>query len=408
MAKNKKRKKKISQRRVSLKPHNYIRQKARRLPIFKCLVNDDWLESGLAMVMVARQRMNGHIVGANYLIDTHCLGLKETSYVYDISSFEFDDLVNQTAEVMELDLIEIDSTLAFNIIYGAIEYAEDIGFSPHKDFRVTEYLLDDVESIEVIDIEFGKNGKPFYVSGPYDDVEKILSVLDRNLGQGNYSFSSPYEEEYVLPSAFPQEKIDQNFERFEGDAEIAYDFQLTVASFVYDMLNGDFRDLDFDEAFYSEVVEATLDEMVDLDEEMISLTEGQVDVILNKIERYGGIDFLFEDDYNPIPQILTDEEAENLTEEEYNRYHEKILDEMTGEERSKYIFSQAFIQYLVDEVGIDDKGNLHQLDKVKLQTGFIKYMNENVLSDIKIEEENYDFIAEVIEDSITILMEERR
>ena len=35
---------------------------------------------------------------------------------------------------------------------------------------------------------FGRDGKPMYISGPYDDGERIIRKLRRGLGDGNYDF----------------------------------------------------------------------------------------------------------------------------------------------------------------------------------------------------------------------------
>jgi hypothetical protein len=54
--------------------------------------------------------------------------------------------------------------LVHNIIYGANAFAEDCGFKIHRDFELTQYVLeDDTDEIEYIDIEFGKNGEPFLI-----------------------------------------------------------------------------------------------------------------------------------------------------------------------------------------------------------------------------------------------------
>jgi hypothetical protein len=42
-----------------------------------------------------------------------------------------------------------------------LEFAEEYGFKPHEDFsKVAQYILEeDTESIELMDIECGKDGK---------------------------------------------------------------------------------------------------------------------------------------------------------------------------------------------------------------------------------------------------------
>ncbi|MEL7227989.1 MAG: DNA-binding response regulator, partial [Cyanobacteria bacterium J06576_12] len=37
-------------------------------------------------------------------------------------------------------------------------------------------------------LAFGKDGKPFYVSGPYDQPQQIIQTLERSVGKGNYDY----------------------------------------------------------------------------------------------------------------------------------------------------------------------------------------------------------------------------
>lgn len=43
----------------------------------------------------------------------------------------------------------------------------------------------------LIPIEFGKDGKPFYFSGPYDNAEKIIKTLETNVGIENFDYIVP-------------------------------------------------------------------------------------------------------------------------------------------------------------------------------------------------------------------------
>lgn len=38
------------------------------------------------------------------------------------------------------------------------------------------------------DVTFVRDGKPFYIQGPYDNVRRITSTLDRAVGQEKYLF----------------------------------------------------------------------------------------------------------------------------------------------------------------------------------------------------------------------------
>jgi hypothetical protein len=37
-------------------------------------------------------------------------------------------------------------------------------------------------------LTFGKDGKPLYVSGPEDNVDRIMAKLHRTAGEGNFDF----------------------------------------------------------------------------------------------------------------------------------------------------------------------------------------------------------------------------
>lgn len=186
MSKNKKRRKKQPAI-VKLKPKNYIQKAARKLPIYECRIQEEWQDTGLTVVTVARQKSNGSILLGGYIVDVWCLGLKDTYYEDNLTEQEYEERIEQIFSP-EFNIITCEPALVFNVIYGAIEFAEDIGFKPHPDFSVTEYILDDVSEVPFIDLEFGQDGKPFYISGPHDQPEKVLKILEKNLGPGNYDF----------------------------------------------------------------------------------------------------------------------------------------------------------------------------------------------------------------------------
>jgi len=188
MAKKKNNRKKITKR-PPLSPKSYIKKKARKLPVDKCIINDDWKDSGMATIVVARKMPSGNFIIGSYIVDILCLGLKNTHHWFNFSLSDFEEgILELFQNQMGLNMIDCEPTLAYNIIYGAIEFAEDIGFEPEKDFAISEYILDNVEDIEFLDIEFGKEGKPVYAAGPHDNVAKILRTLEKNVGDGNFEY----------------------------------------------------------------------------------------------------------------------------------------------------------------------------------------------------------------------------
>jgi hypothetical protein len=37
----------------------------------------------------------------------------------------------------------------------------------------------------------GKEGKPFFVAGPHDNADRIIRILERKVGHGNYNYFVP-------------------------------------------------------------------------------------------------------------------------------------------------------------------------------------------------------------------------
>ena len=166
----------------------YIKDNARKLAFGKCFVLE-YFADVTKNVMVSRVRKNGSIIVGMFLVDCGCLGLKDTYFLEYNSQedLETDDIMSENLEKYGR---EISPNYAQNLIYGAIEWAEDAGLPTHKEFKVTEYLLDPADEIEYEEIEFGKEGKYFYVEGPEDNTALNLKILNKNIGEGNYVYIS--------------------------------------------------------------------------------------------------------------------------------------------------------------------------------------------------------------------------
>ena len=174
-----------------LQPENYIRQRARTLPVYECWTNNDWKERRMAYIVVARRHNNGNITMGMYLVDLTCLGVKDANSKFNISEFEYREILEHANTTMEMEAVSY--VLAHNIVFAAISFAEEFGFKPHKDFtEVAQYVLEeDTEEIELMDIECGIDGKPGYIKGPHESetyAAQIIAQLERTAGPGNYSF----------------------------------------------------------------------------------------------------------------------------------------------------------------------------------------------------------------------------
>lgn len=115
----------------------------------------------MASIIVVRKHTEAKFTFGVYLVDLFALGTKNTFFNFSQTQQTIDEVISKT------DFIEIDYNKAHNIIYGANQFAEDNGFKIHKNFKkITQYILEiDNYKIPLIDIEFGKDGKPLIISG---------------------------------------------------------------------------------------------------------------------------------------------------------------------------------------------------------------------------------------------------
>ena len=172
---------------------------ARQYPLCECLINPPWKEKGLATIVVSRRQPAGNLLFGLYLVDILCLGLKNTFCNADFPLSRYSThLVHKVYR--DEDPIECSRAMAHQIIYGAIAFARGFGFNPHRDFDLSQYVLDEPGSLErTPEIEFGRNGKPLYVAGPDDNVPRILRQLESSAGRGHfdYMYDSPTPIPYL-------------------------------------------------------------------------------------------------------------------------------------------------------------------------------------------------------------------
>ena len=189
--KKKTKKKAAANPQQQLTPKNYLLTgRARKLPIEECWISSDWKDAGICSIVVARKHTSGNLTFGIYLVDIFCLGLKNSNPVFNKPEYEYDDLLDKIFSTHMFGKTSIDYVLAHNIIYGAVAYAEELGFKPEKDWALSQMILEeDTEDVELIEIEFGKNGKPYFINGPYDNVQKVVNTLNKSVGDGNYEMT---------------------------------------------------------------------------------------------------------------------------------------------------------------------------------------------------------------------------
>ena len=170
-------------------------------PLYECIVNQsaakrllegkDLAEgegvNGMAQVIVVRQDHNRYLFGS-YLIDYWCLGVKDTIPPRKMGHSRYQAFRELCTERFQEPFVDISLEQAQSIIYGAAEYARKLGFEPVPDFNTKAQVHLGLRPETLIPIEFGKDGQPFFVSGPYDNAEKVIKTLEASVGEGNFHY----------------------------------------------------------------------------------------------------------------------------------------------------------------------------------------------------------------------------
>lgn len=195
MAKKKKNSKGNGQKPMSDK--RFLTEKARSLPIYGCYVNEGWQESGMAHVIVARERGNGNLCVGMFLCDTWCLGVKNAEGAMNLPKEE----LRQKMLYSGVDYVECDYNLAHNIVYGAEAFAADADIPPTPAFKLWSNILEeDTEDVPLIELEFGHEGKYHLMAREGSKEARLIPALKKQLGENfNYTVEmrgESFDEDY--------------------------------------------------------------------------------------------------------------------------------------------------------------------------------------------------------------------
>ncbi len=136
-------------------------------PLHECLIADtDWKLHGMAVLYVCRNALDCRYACAFYMVDTYCLGVKNT---FAKVNLDRDRMLEFRAQLERKHvLMPFGYEDARSLILVAIDYATSVGFEPNEDWRYSRYLVE-ADRTYTPKFNFGKDGKPFYVQGPHDD-----------------------------------------------------------------------------------------------------------------------------------------------------------------------------------------------------------------------------------------------
>jgi hypothetical protein len=188
---------------------------ASKYPVLPVRVTENLWTEGLGQVILARELPGGQVALAVFLVDRYCLGVKD-AFGRIISRYEYDsEYVRRLRS--EFAWREVSPATARKFVEDAAAYAHELGFEPHPDYQKASLLFGDIDAGQATEqLEFGKDGKPMFIAGPYDTPQRcqyIIKTLTRTRGPGQFHFATP------VSSTEGSEPIDEDdeFDDFEDE-----------------------------------------------------------------------------------------------------------------------------------------------------------------------------------------------
>ncbi len=164
-----------------------VRALARNAPFGPAFIAGDWeseeLPPELLTVIITRRMPNGLYLPHLMLVDRTCLGVKNATVADRFTEHELRRFVERVGRGHDGQLEEVDVEIAQSVVFAAIDYAERLGFRPHRDF---EPELVGPRPDTLAPTAFASRARPFYAPGPYDDEDRVIARLRAAVGPDGF------------------------------------------------------------------------------------------------------------------------------------------------------------------------------------------------------------------------------
>ena len=177
-------------------------RQALQAPVYECWEPKELFQRncGIGHVLISRKTSQHQVLIGTFLVDVFCLGVKD-AFIRLVSEQEYKMFLQQAKSHQRLRAVTPER--ARKLIESAEAYARELGLAPHKDYQAAKKIFDEIDADACPDtFEFGQNGKPLYVAGPYDNQnfqQRILNTLAAKLGPDGF--------DYVLPMGVPPAEL---------------------------------------------------------------------------------------------------------------------------------------------------------------------------------------------------------
>ena len=190
----------------SFSEREYIKTRARHLPLGKCYAFGNWKYQKYTPVVVTRCHKQGTFTIGMYIVDMYCRGVVDSEFLFNKPQEELDKLLKTLSEPPVLVMEEMPYKVAHNLVYGAVAFAEEAGIEPDKTFAVTQYVLEeDDDRIPLMEFDFGENGVHHLHAMTEEEKAYFEPIMRQHLGS-NYMITTQAEHE-ARKEALRQEAI---------------------------------------------------------------------------------------------------------------------------------------------------------------------------------------------------------
>ena len=185
----------------TLTPEQYIRQKARTLPLGQCYMNKNWFISGIAIGVVCRCHKMGTYTFGVFQLDTFCSGLIDCKIEFSKDKQSYDNIMAYLKDSFKVEPVTYQEV--HNLIYGAIAFGEDAGFTAPSIYNLAKFLLEeDTEDIPLINYQYGRFGKHFLLADSIQELDEFMPHLIAHLGKENVLFGIEGSDRYFKGEDF--------------------------------------------------------------------------------------------------------------------------------------------------------------------------------------------------------------
>lgn len=160
---------------------------ASSLPLRLCIASP-WLEERKqGVVLIARDAPDGAVVGALFVFDLGCMGLRGAATIGPEPVAAFEERLGQMS--LSAASQSLEPAVARWILEMAIDGAARLGFAPRREHAALLGIFGDPGLPVDAMLSFGWAGKPLYIEWEDDDAERILTDLERKVGPHGYHYA---------------------------------------------------------------------------------------------------------------------------------------------------------------------------------------------------------------------------